>query len=133
MRGAFGYQILNFQRMYYENTNIQQYNRLKSAYDKIFGKAVLSKDIPLEFNSNYVEDGDFWKVDNITLGYNLTKTGVSFIKSARFYVSTLSTFMITGYKGIDPEVNRLGLSPGNDDRDKYPTTRTYTLGLNLNF
>lgn len=133
MRGAFGYQILNFQRMYYENTNIQQYNRLKSAYDKVFGKAVLNKDIPLEFNSNYVEDGDFWKIDNITLGYNLTKTGVSFIKSARFYVSTLNTFMITGYKGIDPEVNRLGLSPGNDDRDKYPTTRTYTLGLNLNF
>lgn len=133
MRGAFGYQILNFQRMYYENTNIQQYNRLKSAYDKVFGKAVLNKDIPLEFNSNYVEDGDFWKIDNITLGYNLAKTGVSFIKSARFYVSTLNTFMITGYKGIDPEVNRLGLSPGNDDRDKYPTTRTYTLGLNLNF
>jgi hypothetical protein len=133
MRGAFDYQILNFQRMYYENTNIQQYNRLKSAYDKIFGKAVLSKDIPLEFNSNYVEDGDFWKVDNITLGYNLNKTGISFIKSARFYVSTLNTFMITGYKGIDPEVNRLGLSPGNDDRDKYPTTRTFTVGLNLNF
>lgn len=133
MRGAFDYQILNFQRMYYENTNIQQYNRLKSAYDKVFGKAVLSKDIPLEFNSYYVEDGDFWKIDNITLGFNLPKTGVAFIKSARFYVSTLNTFMITGYKGIDPEVNRLGLSPGNDDRDKYPTTRTYTLGLNLNF
>jgi TonB-linked SusC/RagA family outer membrane protein len=133
MRGAFGYQILNFQRMYYENTNIQQYNRLKSAYDKVFGKAVLSKDMPLEFNSYYVEDGDFWKVDNITLGYNFTKTGISFIKSARIYASTLNTFMITGYKGIDPEVNRLGLSPGNDDRDKYPTTRQYTLGVNLNF
>jgi TonB-linked SusC/RagA family outer membrane protein len=133
MRGAFDYQILNFQRMYYENTNIQQYNRLKSAYDKVFGKAVLSQDIPLEFNSYYVEQGDFWKVDNITLGYNLNKTGITFIKSARFYVSTLNTFMITGYKGIDPEVNRLGLNPGNDDRDKYPTTRTYTVGLNLNF
>lgn len=133
MRGAFGYQILNFQRMYYENTNIQQYNRLKSAYDKIYGKAVLSKEMPLEFNSHYVEDGDFWKIDNITFGYNITRTGVSFIKSARVYASTLNTFMFTGYKGIDPEVNRLGLDPGNDDRDKYPTTRTFTLGVNLNF
>lgn len=133
MRGAFKYQILNFQRMYYENTQIQQYNRMKSAYDPVFGKAVLSKSMPLEFNSYYIEDGDFWKIDNITLGFNLNKTGISFIKSARFYVSTLNTFMITSYKGIDPEVNRLGLTPGNDDRDKYPTTRTYTLGLNLNF
>lgn len=133
MRGAFGYQILNFQRMYYENTNIQQYNRLKSAYDKVFGKAVLSKEMPLEFNSNYIENGDFWKVDNITIGYNISKTGVSFIKSARIYAATLNSFMFTGYKGIDPEVNRLGLAPGNDDRDKYPTTRTYTLGINLNF
>lgn len=133
MRGAFGYQILNFQRMYYENTNIQQYNRLKSAYDKIYGKAVLSSDVPLEFNSHYIENGDFWKVDNITLGYNFSKTGVSFIRSARVYVSTLNTLQITGYKGIDPEVNRLGLSPGNDDRDKYPTTRSYTLGVNMNF
>ncbi|MGV3765067.1 MAG: SusC/RagA family TonB-linked outer membrane protein [Chitinophagaceae bacterium] len=133
MRGAFGFQILNFQRMYYENTNIQQYNRLKSAYDPVFGKEVLSKDMPLEFNSYYVEDGDFWKVDNITLGYNFRKMDGSFIKSARIYVSTLNSLLFTGYKGIDPEVNRLGLSPGNDDRDKYPTTRTYTLGVNLNF
>jgi len=133
MRGAFKYQILNFQRMYYENTNLQQYNRLKSAYDKVFGKAVLSKEMPLEFNSYYVENGDFWKVDNVTIGYNFRKTGVKFIKSARLYVSTLNTFTITGYKGIDPEVNRLGLNPGDDDRDKYPTTRTYTFGVNLNF
>ena len=40
---------------------------------------------------------------------------------------------ITGYKGIDPEVNRNGLSPGNDPLDKYPTTRTYTLGFNISF
>ena len=133
MRGAFKFQILNFQRMYYENTNLQQYNRLKSAYDKVFGKAVLSKEMPLEFNSYYIENGDFWKIDNITLGYNINNTGSRFVKSARVYVSTLNTFTITGYKGIDPEVNRLGLNPGDDDRDKYPTTRTYTLGVNLNF
>jgi len=133
MRGAFKFQILNFQRMYYENTNLQQYNRLKSAYNKVFGKAVLRQEMPLEFNSYYIENGDFWKIDNITIGYNINNTGIRFVKSARVYVSTLNTFTITGYKGIDPEVNRLGLNPGDDDRDKYPTTRTYTLGVNLNF
>ncbi|MFT4023305.1 MAG: SusC/RagA family TonB-linked outer membrane protein [Flavihumibacter sp.] len=133
MRGAFKYQILNFQRMYYENTNIEQYNRLKSAYDPVFGKAVLSKEMPLEFNSYYVENGDFWKIDNIVLGYNISNLKSKFLHSARVYVSTMNSFIITGYKGIDPEVNRLGLSPGLDDRDKYPSTRTYTLGINLSF
>ncbi|WP_236059886.1 SusC/RagA family TonB-linked outer membrane protein [Chitinophaga rhizophila] len=133
MRGAFDYQILNYQRMYYENTGLQQYNRFKSAYDKIYGKAVLSKDMPLEFNSHYVENGDFWKVDNITLGYNFRNLKSKYLHAARVYVSTLNTFVITGYKGIDPEVNRLGLAPGNDERDKYPSVRTFTVGVNMSF
>jgi len=45
----------------------------------------------------------------------------------------LNTIIITGYKGIDPEVSRSGLTPGNDERDKYPTTRTFTIGANVNF
>ncbi|WP_159523599.1 SusC/RagA family TonB-linked outer membrane protein [Sunxiuqinia indica] len=133
MRGAFDFQIINFQRMYYENTGEERYNRLKSAYNKIYGKAVLNKNMPLEFNSYYVEDGDFWKIDNITLGYNLKSINSKFIHSARVYLSSLNTFTITGYKGIDPEVNWTGLDPGIDNRDKYPTTRTITLGLNVNF
>jgi TonB-linked SusC/RagA family outer membrane protein len=130
MRGAFGYQILNFQRMYLENPTIQNYNRLSSSTEKIYGKATLNA--PLEYNSHYIENGDFWKVDNITFGYNFNKLK-GFVKSARIFVTTLNTFTITGYKGMDPEVNRLGLSPGNDDRDKYPTTRAFTFGANLSF
>jgi len=132
MRGAFGFQIVNSQRMYMENPAIQNYNILKSAYDPVFGKTKLN--VPaLEFNSYYVEDGDFWKVDNITLGYNFNKIKTSYIKGARIYLSSLNTFIITKYKGLDPEVNRMGLNPGIDDRDKYPTTRTFTMGVNLNF
>lgn len=132
MRGAFDYQIINSQRMYMENPAIQNYNILKSAYDPVFGKTQLKVNA-LEFNSYYVEEGDFWKVDNITLGYNFNNIKSKHIKGARVYVSTLNTLIITGYKGLDPEVNRLGLSPGMDDRDKYPTTRSFTLGVNLNF
>ena len=131
MRGAFDYQILNFQRMYFENPTLPQYNQLKTADDLVYGKAVLAA--PLEFNSSYVEDGDFWKIDNITLGYTFNTDNNKFFNSARVYVSTLNTFTFTGYNGIDPEVNRLGLDPGNDSRDKYPTTRTYTLGFNVSF
>lgn len=131
MRGAFDYQILNFERMYFENPSIQQYNRLTSSEDPIFGKDV-ALNAPEEFTSHYIENGDFWKIDNITLGYNFNKVG-KHIKSARLSFSTLNTFTFTNYSGIDPEVNRGGLAPGNDGRDKYPTTRTYTLGLNVSF
>lgn len=132
MRGAFDFQILNFQRMYYENTGRTQYNQLKSTYDKVFGKAVLDKNMPLQFNSYYIENGDFWKVDNITLGCNIGKIK-NIVRNTRIYVSMLNSILITGYKGIDPEVNRLGLAPGDDDRDKYPSVRTFTLGVNATF
>jgi TonB-dependent starch-binding outer membrane protein SusC len=132
MRGAFGYQILNFERMYLENTMTVQYNRLRTAYDKIFDKTVLANNVNLEYNSYYIEDGDHWKIDNITLGYTI-KSDNKVLNGTRLYASTLNSFIFTNYKGIDPEVNRGGLSPGNDGRDKYPTTRTFTLGINMKF
>lgn len=134
MRGAFGYDILNFDRMYLENTKTHQmHNRLKSAYDPIFGKAVLNNDLDQEFNSYYIEKGDHWKIDNITLGYTFNTKNIKYISNLRIYASTLNTFVITKYKGLDPEVNAGGLAPGNDDRNKYPTVRTFTFGLNIGF
>ncbi|MFC6102169.1 SusC/RagA family TonB-linked outer membrane protein [Olivibacter domesticus] len=133
MRGAFGYQIINGARMYYENTNLEQYNRLKSAYDKIYGKAVLNSLVPGEFNSYYVENGNHWKIDNITLGYTFNSKKWKNVKALRLYASSLNTFIITGYKGIDPEVNRSGLNPGYDNRDQYPSIRSFTIGANVSF
>ncbi len=130
MRGAFGYQILNFSRMFYENPTIG-YNTLNSAFDKVYDKAVL-KDVQ-RFVSYYVEDGDYWKIDNATLGYTVKLNNKNTIKNLRFYASGINLVTITGYKGIDPEVKQTGLSPGNDDRDKYPTTRTFTFGVNVTF
>jgi len=133
MRGAFDYKVLNFQRMYYENPGIINYNRLKSAYDKVFGTAVLNKNVPLEFNSYYLENGDFWKVDNINLGYTFRNLKSKYIHNLRVAGSTLNTFLITGYKGIDPEVNASGLAPGSDPRDTYPTQRTFSFSVSATF
>jgi TonB-dependent starch-binding outer membrane protein SusC len=133
MRGAFGFQIINSQRMLFENPGFQGYNQMNSAYDNVFGKTVLNTDVNVEFNSYYIENGNYWKIDNATLGYNFKLSGVKHIKSARLYVSTLNTFTFTKYKGMDPEVNQLGLIPGYDDREKYPTARIYTLGMNISF
>ncbi|TDH27522.1 TonB-dependent receptor [Segetibacter sp. 3557_3] len=131
MRGAFGFQILNFQRMFYENLKVVQYNMLKSAFDNVYGKTRLNTD--LAYVSYYVEDGDYWKIDNATLGYTFPTKNSKYIKNARLYVSGLNLLTLTKYKGIDPEVNMMGLSPGNDNANKYPTTRSYTVGVNIGF
>jgi TonB-dependent starch-binding outer membrane protein SusC len=132
MRGAFGFQILNFNRMFYENpSSANNYNNLKTGFDLVFDKVRLSE--TQELVSYYVEDGDYWKVDNVALGYEFTNLGVDFISRARVYVSGQNLLTITGYKGLDPEVNRMGLSPGLDPLNKFPTTRTYTLGMSVTF
>lgn len=133
MRGAFGFQIINGARMNYENVkNARMENRLKSVNDLVFGKHTLSPEVEPEFNSYYVEDGDYWKIDNITLGYSFGNIG-KYIKSLRIYGSVLNALTITGYKGIDPEVSTDGLTPGYDTRDRYPSVRSFTLGVNVKF
>jgi TonB-dependent starch-binding outer membrane protein SusC len=130
IRGAFDYQILNFARMFYENPTIA-YNTMDSAFDQAYGTAVL--DDVQRYTSYYLEDGDFIKIDNATLGYTFNAQKLSFINNLRVFASGLNLLTITDYKGVDPEVNRVGMSPGIDERDTYPTTRTYTLGINLTF
>jgi len=146
-RGAFKFQIANLQRMMLENPTQAQYNLLKPAFDKIYGKTQLKS--PVEFNSYYIENGDYWKIDNITIGYSWNKTGIKYIQSARVYASALNAFIFTGYKGIDPEISlrngtsyaqsgvaqtpTAGLDPGVDGPWKYPTTRTFSVGLNVTF
>lgn len=134
MRGAFGFQIINGARVNYEGTkNSRVENRLKSVNDKVFGKQLLSKEVEPEFNSYYVEDGDYWKIDNITLGYTFGNLKSKYIKSLRIYGSVLNALTITGYDGIDPEVSTSGLTPGYDHRDRYPSVRTFTFGLGVKF
>ncbi|WP_431211465.1 TonB-dependent receptor domain-containing protein [Puia sp. P3] len=136
VRGAFKFQILNFQRMFYSDPKVTQYNMLRTAFDKVYGKAVLTDD--LAFVSYYIEKGDYVKIDNVTLGYTLPVKN-NYIRSVHLYAAGLNLLTITGYKGIDPEVTRTGnttdlrLAPGDDQRDKYPTTRTFTLGANITF
>lgn len=133
MRGAFGFQIINGGRMNYENVKSSRFeNRLKSVNDLVFGKHTLSPEVEPEFNSYYVEDGDYWKIDNITLGYSFGQVG-KYIKSLRIYGSVLNALTITGYKGIDPEVSTDGLTPGYDTRDRYPSVRSFTFGVNVKF
>jgi hypothetical protein len=83
--------------------------------------------------SEYVEDGDYWKIDNVTIGYTFNTKKMKYVKNLRVYASCLNLAVLTNYKGIDPEVRFTGLDAGTDSRDKYPTNRSFTFGINATF
>ena len=117
--------------MFYENPTIN-YNMLSSAFDKVYDKAVLNYN--QTYVSYYLEQGDYAKLDNVTLTYNFDVKPYKFISAMRVYASANNLAVITKYKGLDPEIARDNvLSQGIDNRDKYPTTRGFTLGLNVTF
>ncbi|MFC0181846.1 SusC/RagA family TonB-linked outer membrane protein [Pseudarcicella hirudinis] len=91
------------------------------------------KDINAYLTSDrYLENGSYLRLDNATLGYSV-KTNANSIKKLRFYVSATNLFVITGYRGIDPEINIGGLTPGIDNRNFYPKTRSFLIGANILF
>lgn len=133
MRGAFGFQILNEPEMFYGSpVALGNGNVLKSAFEPKYGK-VLAADQSLQYVSYYVQDGDYWKIDNLTFGYTPSLKGIKWLQNLRIYASVSNLATITGYKGIDPEVSVSGLAPGIDSQYRYPSARTYTLGINLTF
>jgi len=133
MRGAFAFQILNMPEMFYGNpVMLTRGNLLNSAYNNVYGKRPLADDQSLNYVSYYIENGNYWKIDNITLGYHWNIKN-KYIKRVRLYGSVSNLATITGYQGIDPEVSISGLAPGIDDKNKYPSTTRYTLGAFLTF
>ena len=73
----------------------------------------------------FVQNASFLKCDNITLGWNF-KTWDNYL-SGRLYASCTNVFTITKYDGIDPE------QPSGKESSVYPRSRTYLVGINLNF
>ncbi len=88
-----------------------------------------------------IEDGSYLRLNTLTLGYTLPKhlTARVGIQNLRFYATCYNVFTITGYDGLDPEVN----ANANVNKAVYPTTgldwgtypraRSYVLGVNINF
>lgn len=88
-------------------------------------------------SSRYVEDGSYFRVKNVVLGYTLPKTFASKIKAqnARIYLSALNLFTLTDYSGYDPEVNTTFSGAVQLGNDFYtpPQPRTISFGLNIGF
>ncbi|MFC0875494.1 SusC/RagA family TonB-linked outer membrane protein [Saccharicrinis sp. FJH2] len=134
LTSQLGFQILNEPRAFYENNSIA-YNRLESVLDAPYGgEYTLSSSQKQTIVSYYLENGDFVKMTNLTFGYDVPLKGNKYVRKIRAYVSGDNLFCITNYSGLDPELsNNDVLSSGIDWRDKYPSIRSFTFGLNITF
>ena len=89
-----------------------------------------------ELSRVWLEDADFFKISNITLGYDLKRAIKKLpLAKCRVYVSASNMFTFTGYSGMDPEVGY-----GDDhswvtgiDNGYYPSSRSWQVGLNITF
>ena len=86
-------------------------------------------------NSWYVEDGDYIRIQNISLGYNIPKAYTSKlgIKRAKFTLSANNIFTLTKYKGLDPGVGGAADTGFGIDVGNYPVTRSFNASINLTF
>lgn len=87
-----------------------------------------------QFSDLYIHDGDFLRINNITLGYDLSKAFSNrFISKARVYISALNLYTFTRYNGMDPEVGYGESFSSGVDLGYYPRPRTLMVGANIRF
>lgn len=130
--GVFGQKIFNEPRAYFGYVSnvalgknvfadIESYQNPNDGYSSI----------P---SDRWLEDGSYFKLASVTLGYTFRNCFNGWLNNIRLYVSANNVFTITKYKGRDPEICLGGLEPGHDSRnDHYPRTRQILVGATINF
>ena len=95
-----------------------------------------SPDNALSASTRYLENGDFLRMNNLTIGYTFDDAPL-FFESLRLSLTGQNLFLITNYTGFDPEVNTNksvdGVPSFGIDYVPYPNSRTFTFGLNVSF
>ena len=126
-RGAFGHSLVNTFRAFYEPRVGSQ-----KSYNYINTELANSEIKNANFSSLYVEEADFFKLDNLTISRPLTD-------NINLSLNVQNAFVITSYTGSDPEpalfdlLDGNPLAPGIDRRNSYYSSRSFTLGLNVKF
>lgn len=91
---------------------------------------------PKAFSSRFVEDGSFFRLDNLNIAYDFKVEALN-IKNARATFSAQNLFVITDYSGLDPEVSTVisndGIATLGMDYLSYPKARTFSVGLSITF
>ena len=109
----------------------------RAVYASLYNQSGFFNNLPTQVNNTrfqnpqywsdfYVENASFFRLDNISVGYNVDKLFTEKL-NARFSFTVQNALVITKYNGLDPEVD------GGIDNNFYPRARTFVLGVNVNF
>ena len=140
--GAFGQQIAKSYRSFFDRPTDSYTRDLLNCWS---GEGTSNR-LPLwttcadrnwsNISDIYIENGDFFKISNVTLGYDFSRLiKGSWISKARLYLSAQNLLTITKYSGMDPEI---GYGFDEDwvsgiDLGYYPSARTFLVGVNIQF
>ncbi len=138
LRSALGFKSVNGKRMFHENWTFFTRNNL---FESALNQKIL--DAPT-FSSYYIEDGGYMKIDNLTVGYTLPLKKSNYLQDIRVYFTATNLATITNFSGTDPELqlNYYPSDPNEEVTDGpglesnygyFPSTRGFTLGVNVNF
>ena len=130
MRSWIDFDVYNTINMYFGIQGVDECNVLKDAYGKF--NEVRGEKQSCDY---YLEDGTFLKIDAITLGYSLNMSKYTkWVNNLRVYGTVGNVCTLTGYSGVNPEVDIAGWDRGTEKFwSIYPQVRTYTLGLQVTF
>lgn len=140
---SYGNDVINANKIYFEGVNGASIGRNSTAnYANRWTEKNQQSDIPKSkakgltnlWSSRYVEDGSFLRLKTISISYNINTKRIRPVKSAQIFARAQNLLTWTSYSGPDPEVSikGFGLTQGLDF-SAYPISRTYVVGLNLNF
>ncbi|PWD98609.1 SusC/RagA family TonB-linked outer membrane protein [Marinilabilia rubra] len=126
-RGAGGNKIFNrIRRDFSLFEKLGKRNLLESAVDKGLFTSKYASDL-------WLEDGDFLRFENLTIGYTFDTEKWRHISNVRLSVTGRNLALFTDYSGVDPEVNVSGGNVSGVDSGIYPRTRSFAVGLNVSF
>ena len=129
--GVFGNDVYNSARAHY--TAAQMFSDGKNVLKEFLSNPVgdASGSLP---SDRYIEKGSYVRLQTLSLSYTFRNCFNDWIQDLTLYGTANNLFTITGYKGLDPEVNMGGIDPGIDYRwSRYPHTRTFMVGVKINF
>ena len=128
--GMFGQKILNATRMVlFDPSRFPSENVL----DDCLTSGITESPI---YSDYFIENGSFFRLQSITLGYRVPKVDAIGLSNVRFYFTAENLLCATAYKGLDPEVqipDNVLNDPGIDKFNSYPRPRTFSLGVNISF
>lgn len=124
------YDVYNAIELEYGLKNVTQGNMLYDAINK--NGEITGRPSPSDY---FLYDATFLKIQNLSLGYTLPmKKYTNLIDNIRFYFTGNDLYTFTKYPGLNPEVDITGWDAGIEKKGNiYPQTRTFTLGLQINF